>query len=156
MKKAFINLTMTFIIMFSVSNAYADLDNFLSNLNIQAKADIDNFSARLSAQFSVPYPEVQTIIRTVEFPADVFMCLQLGKMTNTEPESVVEIYRSNKNKGWGAIAKELGIEPGSADFHALKRGSFSLADGQGRGTSKGQKKGKNKAKGKGHNKKQKS
>jgi hypothetical protein len=111
---------------------------------------MNGFGVKLSAQFGVPLPEVQAIIRTVELPADAFMCLQLSQMTNKQPERVVQTYKSNKRKGWGAIAKELGIKPGSAEFHALKRGDFTFTGERGGNTDKGQ--GKGKGKGKGHNK----
>ncbi|WP_169732719.1 hypothetical protein [Holophaga foetida] len=46
------------------------------------------------------------------------------------------------------MAKELGIKPGSAEFHALKRGDLRF-DGRPQG---GQGKGKDKERGKGHGK----
>jgi hypothetical protein len=35
---------------------------------------------------------------------------------------VLEKYKAGKGKGWGNLAKTLGIKPGSREFHALKRG----------------------------------
>ena len=148
MKKAIIAITIFFLLAVSAVSAHADLDNFLSGLNIQANADMNGFGIKLSAQFGVPLPQVQAIIKTVELPADAFMCLQLSQMTNKQPERVVQTYKSNKGKGWGAIAKELGIKPGSAEFHALKRGDFTFTGERGGNTDKGQGKGK----GKGHKK----
>jgi hypothetical protein len=59
---------------------------------------------------------------------------------------------ANKGKGWGVIAKNLGIKPGSAEFHALKRGDLSFTGEPGAGEGqKGQGKGKGKGRGKGHN-----
>jgi hypothetical protein len=57
---------------------------------------------------------------------------------------VIEQYRSSKGKGWGVLAKSLGIKPGSKEFHALKNG-HDLKD---RGESKEKGKSKEKAKGK--------
>jgi hypothetical protein len=54
------------------------------------------------------------------------MCFQIGLMTGRSPRAVAEIFNHNRQKGWGAMAKELGIKPGSAEFHALKRGDFAL------------------------------
>lgn len=143
----------------SAYTAHADLNNFLTNLNNKAIADIDNFNAGLSFQFGVSLPQINAILETVKSPADAFMCLQLGQMTNRQPKQVLQIYKSYKSKGWGAIAKELGIKPGSADFHNLKQGNFTFANGfngqkekknKGYGRSMG-KKGKSKGKSKGHN-----
>jgi len=33
-----------------------------------------------------------------------------------------------EKKGWGSIAKELGIKPGSEQFHALKNNTFKYID----------------------------
>ncbi len=123
------------------------LDSFLDNLNIQARADMNGFSVKLSTQFGVPLSQVQVVIGTVAAPADAFMCFQLGQMTRNPYEKVLQVYQANMGKGWGVIAKSLGIKPGSPEFHALKRGEF-VFDGEPKSSSA---KGKGKGKGKGHN-----
>ena len=85
-------------------------------------------------------------------PADAFMCFQLGQMSRKPYESVVQTYQTNKGKGWGVIAKSLGIKPGSPEFHALKSGDF-VFDGQPQDApGTGKDKGKGQGKGKGQNK----
>jgi hypothetical protein len=127
----------------------ADLDGFLSNLNVQAQADLPGFKAKLSAQFGVPMPRIETIVSQVRLPGDAFMCLELGRMANKPPETVVQTYQRGKGKGWGVLAKELGIKPGSAEFHALKRGDLTFT-GEPGGSGKGKGKGQGKQQGKGH------
>lgn len=129
--------------------AHAGLDDFLSSLNVQAKADLGAFNVKLGAQFGVPVPQVEQIVRTVANPADAFMVLQLGQMAQTRPETVLQTYKAKKNKGWGVMAKELGIKPGSPEFHALKSGNLSFTGTPG-GAAPEQTKGKGKGKGKGH------
>lgn len=91
--------------------AMADgLDSFLSSLNVQARADMNGFSARICAQFGTPEAQVRAVLSTVSDPADAFMVFQLGRMTQTPPDRVLEVYRGGKRKGWGALAKELGIK----------------------------------------------
>lgn len=127
------------------------LEDFLANVNIQARADLPGFSVKVSTQFGVPVPQVQAVIRSVQEPADAFMVFQLGQMSGKQPDTVLSVYAPNKKKGWGAIAKELGIKPGSAEFHALKNGELSFTgEPAGSGGSPG--KGKGKGHGKGHNK----
>ncbi len=151
MKKVFTGVVIFFLIAVISGNAYADLNSFLSDLNNTAKVDKNRFNATLSSQFGIPLPHVQAITNRVVRPADAFMCLQLGQMTNQHPDRVLQVYQNNKGKGWGAIAKELGIKPGSAEFHALKRGNFTLGGEQIGKPHKGKGKGKGK-KGKNHNK----
>jgi hypothetical protein len=149
MKKTFL---IKAVVMFSITQAHlahADLDNFISDLNTQAGKDISAFSSTLSAQFGIPMPQVQSIVIKMKHPADAFMCIQLSKMTGIQLEKVVQTYNSNNGKGWGVIAKELGIKPGSDEFHALKRGDFvylgfqteriNKKQGQGKGKRKGHK-----------------
>ncbi|MDA8428133.1 MAG: hypothetical protein M0T70_02650 [Geobacteraceae bacterium] len=126
------------------------LDGFLKSLNIQAQADMNGFSAKLSAQFGVPELQVRTVISTVREPSDAFMCLQLGQWTQKPTEQVVTVYKANQGRGWGVIAKSMGIKPGSAEFHALKSGNLTF-NGQPAG-EQGGKPGKGKGRGKGHNK----
>ena len=40
-------------------------------------------------------------------------------------ELVLADYNKHRAKGWGAIARDLGIKPGSKEFHALKEGDFT-------------------------------
>jgi hypothetical protein len=121
--------------------AAGGLDGFLHNLNIQARGDMNGFAGRVSAQFGVPEVRVQAVIGTVSAPADAFMVFQLGQMTHRPPESVLRVYKANRGRGWGVIAKSMGIKPGSPEFHALKRGDFNLSGENGPGRSKGHGKG---------------
>jgi hypothetical protein len=45
---------------------------------------------------------------------------------------VVELWERDHAKGWGAMAKRLGIKPGSPQFHQLKRGMVPSYDRWGR------------------------
>ncbi len=153
MKKVFTGIAIFFLITVISGNTYADLDSFLSDLNLKVKVDKNRFNATLSSQFGIPLPHVQAITDKVVRPADAFMCLQLGQMTNQHPDRVLKVYQDHKGKGWGTIAKELGIKPGSAEFHALKRGNFTLGGEQIGKPNKGKGKAKGKGKkGKNHNK----
>lgn len=140
----------------STALAAGGLENFLGNLNVQARADLTGFAGRLSAQFGVPGAQVTATLGTVREPADAFMIYQLGRMTHKPYETVLQTYQANQGKGWGVIAKSLGIKPGSAEFHALKRGDFALTGKPSRDGHDdhhhGKEKAKGKSKGKGHNK----
>lgn len=135
------------LVLFGVpAIATASLDSFLGNVNVQARADLPGFSAKVSAQFGVPVPRVEAVLGMVATPADAFMVFQLGQMAHRPAEEVVQTYHAHKGKGWGVIAKELGIKPGSREFHALKNGDLVFGDAPAGGPGKG------KGKGKGRNK----
>ena len=156
MKKTVLAVIVLFLITCFAALAHADLAGFLNALNTEAKNDLNSYSQKVGNQFGVAVEKVRDIINVVENPADAFMIFQVGQMTQKEPEQVLEQYERHKGKGWGVIAQELGIKPGSAEFHALKDGDLTFtgvpdkdADA-GPGKAKG--KDKDKDKGKGHKK----
>ena len=138
------------VMVFTIPAVAGDgLDAFLRNVNIQARADLNGFSAKVSAQFGVPEAQVRVVLGRVSEPADAFMVFQLGQMTRQPTETVMRVYQSGKGRGWGVMAKELGIKPGSAEFHALKRGDLHFGADPGDQPASGKGKGKGKGKGRG-------
>lgn len=127
------------------------LEDFLNNLDVQARADRSGFSAQIGTHFQVGGAQVNLVLGQVEHPADAFMVFELGRMTGKPAEEVLRVYRQHKGRGWGELAKELGIKPGSAEFHRLKRGDFDFG-GERRDGDAGPGKGRGKGHGKGHGK----
>jgi hypothetical protein len=109
------------LFLFSSAVVAGDFD-WISGFNVQAEADPSGFRARLATHFKIGDAQINIVLDNVEKPADAYMVLKLGEMSNVPTENVMEEYKSGKGKGWGAIAKRLGIKPGSSEFHALKRG----------------------------------
>jgi hypothetical protein len=131
-------------ILFLVSSmAMAGDFDWITDFNIKAEADPSGFKARLSTRFQIGDIHINAVLSNVDKPADAYMVLRLGEMSNKPPEYVIKEYKERKGKGWGALAKSLGIKPGSKEFHALKRGQ-DLYDDQGK--AKGKEKGKGKHK----------
>ena len=127
------------------SAAVAGDFDWTKDFNIKAEADPSGFKARLAARFKIGNAEVKAVISNVEKHADAYMVLRLGEMSNQPTEKVIEKYKSGKGNGWGALAKSLGIKPGSKEFHALKR-NHDLYDGKPKAKSKGKDKDKGKGK----------
>jgi len=143
MKKIFSLLSavlFTYLMIFP-AQAASDLDVFTSNLNVQAQADLGAFKVRLSTQFGVPAARVDAVMASVKTPGDAYMCFRVGQVASKPVEVVTKEYQGNKGKGWGVIAKNLGIKPGSKEFHELKKGNFNGDDS---GSDKGKGKGKGK------------
>jgi hypothetical protein len=147
MKKGGLAIALAAIIVCFAPVAHADLSSFLKSVNVEAQADMKNFSIKLSAQFGVPVAKVDVILHSVSAPADAFMVLQLGQMANMQPEAVLRTYQRSRGKGWGELARELGIKPGSPEFHALKRGDLSFTGQRDASTERGHGHGR----GRGHN-----
>jgi len=132
------------LLLVSSAAMAADFD-WLRDFNIQAEADPSGFRARLEARFKIGDVQIRTVLGNVEKPADAYMVLRLGEMSNRPVQEVVDRYQAGKGKGWGALAKSLGIKPGSKAFKALKRshdlksgstGKPTKAKGKGRGKKK--------------------
>ena len=51
---------------------------------------------------------------------EIYLALEIAKLSKTPVDEVITIYKNNKSKGWGYIAKEAGIKPGSPEFHQMK------------------------------------
>lgn len=105
---------------------------WVKDFNIEAQADPSGIRARLAARFHLGDVEVKAILSTCETPADAYIILRFGEMSGRPANYVVEKYKYNNDKGWGVLAKSLGIKPGSEEFHALKRG-HDLNNGNNRG-----------------------
>lgn len=142
----------TLIILTTSLGTAGDFD-WVRDFNIQAEADPSGFRARLATRFRIGDVEVKSVIGRVGKPADVFMVLRLGEMSNRPTDDVIKEYKAGKGKGWGVLAKKLGIKPGSEEFHALKRGHDLHADGKSKAgdREKVRDKEKDKDKGKGKN-----
>lgn len=157
MRRAFLTTVVMFLLFYGLAAAAEDeWTSFLKNINLQAQADASGFKARLSAQFKLPMVQVEAVLKDVETPADAYMCLRIGELTNKPPEVILKEYKKNKGKGWGVMAKEMGIKPGSKEFHELKKGG---PGGQGDkdkkggpGPGKDEKGGQDKGRGKGKDK----
>lgn len=147
-KMSFVVL-MALLLVSSIAEA-GDFD-WVPDFNLKAEADPSGFRARLRTRFRIGNAEVEAVLSNVEKPADAYMVFRLGEMSGQSTDDVVEKYKAGKGRGWGAVAKSLGIKPGSSEFHALKRGDDLYdpkSNGKGKSNKKSKTKGKNKSKGK--------
>lgn len=108
----------------SLSTAHADMDAYLNRLTAYASADLGRFRADLGAHFGASGPEIDLVLRTVSRHGDAALALWLSNRTRQPLDVVLREYQARKGQGWGVLAQSLGIKPGSADFHALKRGDL--------------------------------
>ena len=139
---------MNLLIVTSVASA-GDFD-WARDFNIRAEANPSGFRASLETRFKIGNADVNIVLRDVTNPSDAYILFRLGEMSNLPMNRVMERYRANKHKGWGVLAKSLGIKPGSSDFKALKQGQDLYNDkGKGKKGSKGKGNKSKKGKGKG-------
>jgi hypothetical protein len=104
------------------------LEASLNDIGASARVDMGGFSAEVSLQWGSSPTQVQTALSQGLQPAEVYLAAALANMSGKSLTFVVGEYKKNKAKGWGALAKELGIKPGSKEFKALKDKSSASAD----------------------------
>lgn len=107
------------ILLVSSAVVAGDFD-WIRDFNIKDEADTSEFRARLATRFKIGDGEIGIVLNNIEEPADACMVFRLGEMSNQPTDYVIEKYKSGK--GWGLLAKSLGLKPGSREFRALKRG----------------------------------
>ena len=122
MKTATILVSALLLSLFLAPCAMAGDFDWIKDFNIKAEADPSGFKARLETRFNIGSTEVNAVLSTVDDPADAYIVLCLGEMSGNPTEDVIKRYKTGKGKGWGVLAKSLGIKPGSKEFKALKNG----------------------------------
>lgn len=99
----------------------AEFDTHLNEMNVMEKARLELFKAETAKEYKVEKSLIDKALDLKKMqPADVYMTMELAKVSKKNPEEVMKIYGENKEKGWGEIAKKLGIKPGSKEFKRLK------------------------------------
>ena len=135
-------LVFAFIMIFPGTATAGGLESFLDEVEVRASKDMGSFRAELRISFDVSDGTLDGLFEVMSKPSDVYMCLRIGEVAKQPLDRVVDEHQKHKGQGWGVIAKNLGIKPGSEEFHALKAGRLSTNSGG--GSSDNKNKGKNK------------
>lgn len=123
----------------SFNTGDASLEAELNLLNDNAKKDLTSFKSQIVSDFGLTKEKVQDLLDKSMEPAEIILSGRIADITGNSVDDVVKSYEANKDKGWGQVAKDLGIKPGSAEFHALK-GKSNKGKGNGNpGKGKGKK-----------------
>ncbi len=113
-------------------------DTNLNEINARASLDFGAFKTDLCINYDITEKKIDYMHGSLSMePGDIYLALEISKVSKTPIDRVINTYRSHKEKGWGNIAKELGIKPGSAEFHQLKNNSKKNNRNKGKGIKKG-------------------
>ncbi|HCY75893.1 MAG TPA: hypothetical protein DHV28_08215 [Ignavibacteriales bacterium] len=128
----------------SFNTGDTDIDQYLNEVNSYAQSEYNFFKKDLSLKFGISTRDVDKYVYDNNVrPADLYYACAVSSVSNRNVGDVIVLYKDKK--GWGAVAQELGIKPGSKEFHRLKSKSIS---GIGKVKSKHWDKGNGKLKGK--------
>lgn len=130
---------------FAAPKGNAALDAHLSRVNNDALSDMDTFMIRMFQVYGVSRAVIETMMHSHHLsPGEVYATYWLAQLSKRSPLFVADTYKANRGKGWGVIAKQLGIKPGSPEFHELKSGNgpfnIFISSGHGKGKEKKKKK----------------
>ena len=112
-----------FLLIITSFTAYAQKSGFRS-YRISADRfgahDPTLFSQMLARQYNLNESAIRDLHQKYNRNwGDLALGLEMGNMSKKPMNTVLGAYE--KNQGWGNIAKELGIKPGSEEFHRMKR-----------------------------------
>ncbi len=148
----FISLFVTLHLSAQISFKTGDieLETDLNTINAKAKVNFGEFKVDMAGTYNIDEKKIDYMKVELEMePAEIYLALEIGRISNRKIDEVLEIYRLNKSKGWGFIAKKMGIKPGSDEFHLLKnRTKNNKSVSQTPNNKKIKDKGNNKGKGK--------
>ena len=113
----------SFVFGFSPRTGDAFVDAQLGDINVFASGNTDGFIDDVVLSFGAPRYLVREYYYDRRWaPGDIYYACALAHQLGRPCLDVLRIYERDHGQGWGAIAKRLGIKPGSAEFHALKGG----------------------------------
>lgn len=121
MKKTAISL-LIWASALSMPSAAADFD-WAATFNAQANVAVSSFFDKVSLRFGVSNDGISAVVKVSQNYADAYIIFRLAEISEKPVASVLDIYQAHKARGWGYLAKKLGIKPGSQQFKALKAGS---------------------------------
>jgi hypothetical protein len=103
------------------------LDAVLDTINLLFRDEPEYYVEEIVYDTGVPVVYVEEYIVERRYaPGDVWMIAELSQQSGKSFEHVARTFDANRGRGWGAIAKEIGIKPGSPQFHALKNDATGL------------------------------
>ena len=113
----------------SASSGDNDFDLTLHSINSEAQQSLPSFYSSMDLNFGVKQAEVDVLLyRHRLSPAEAYMAIRLSVLIGKPVDYVLVRYHKYHKKGWGYIAKKLGIKPGSAEFHRLKEGGVVVLE----------------------------
>lgn len=109
------------------------IDQRLSDINDYGYRYRDPFIDEMAVHYGAPRVLVRELLIDRRWaPGDVYYACSIAHTLGIPCRNVVEVWDRDHGQGWGAVAKRMGIKPGSAQFHRLKKGFVPTYDRWGR------------------------
>jgi len=74
---------------------------------------------QIQSRFQLSDREFNIIATIADKPSDIFLVLRLSELSKKPINEVLTLYQWHKKSGWGVIAQQIGIKPGSDRFKEI-------------------------------------
>ncbi len=109
------------------------VDNWLDDVNRYGSRYRQPFVDEMVRYHGAPRELVDALLAERQWaPGDVYYACAIARIIGRPCRYVVDEWERDHAQGWGAVAQRLGITPGSAEFHRIKRGFVPTYDRWGR------------------------
>lgn len=98
------------------------VDTRLGEINDYGYRYRDPFIDEMTGYYGAPRPLIVDLFDRHWSAGDIYYACSIAHVLGIPCVNVVREYDRDPGQGWGAIAKRMGIKPGSAQFHRLKNG----------------------------------
>jgi hypothetical protein len=98
------------------------VDTRLGEINDYGSRYREPFIGEMTGYYGAPRPLIVDLFDRRWSAGDIYYACSIAHVLGIPCVDVVREYDRNPGQGWGAIAKRMGIKPGSAQFHRLKNG----------------------------------
>ena len=105
------------------------VDTQLADMNRYGSRYRDPFIDEMVRYHGAPRDLVTDLLVAQRWaPGDVYYACAIAQLIGRPCRYVADYWQENHGQGWGVVAKQLGIKPGSAEFHRLKKGFVPTYD----------------------------
>lgn len=110
-----------------------------AGFNAKVESSGNLYLNKMTIRFGVSSGDVQRVHKLTKDPAHAYLIFRLAEISGKNFSVVLQTYQNHKNQGWGVMAKNLGIKPGSPAFKQLKQSDdlFSISIGGQSNSGKG-------------------
>lgn len=105
------------------------IDSQLSDVNRYGSRYRQPFVDEMVRYYGAPRDLVTDLLGERNWaPGDVYYACAIAQILGRPCRYVADIWERDHDQGWGKVARQLGIKPGSDEFHRLKRGFVPTYD----------------------------
>lgn len=109
------------------------VDTWAGDMNRYGSRYRDPFVDEMVRYYGAPRDLVTGLLVDQRWaPGDVYLACSIASIIGRPCRYVVDTWERDHAQGWGAVAQNLGIKPGSPEFHRLKKGFVPSYDRWGR------------------------